>query len=394
VPVTSGANQAFTITANTNYHIADVLVDGVSKGAVSNYTFSNVTTGHSIAATFAADIITYTLTITAQNGSVMKSPDKTTYNQGEAVTLTPSPSTGYTFNSWSGDLTDSTSPATITMNANKNITANFVLAYVYYPSGSLKSYTDPATHVIEEYYQNTVIKDESQTPHTLTLLGNTGVDAADYKVTGVSQASTCLDGNGDYVLVPDSDDFNFGTGDFTIDTWVRFSSTSDLQTLYSQNDVGGNLIWFYYYGPSQQIGFRARKNSVYVSSYNTPVLTLSPGSWHHIALVRTGGHIHVYMDGIDTGGTEGAVIGNTDLGNIPAPVRIGYDPYFGGYLNGHIDEFRVSKGIARYTPQTTAYTVDSYTKLLLRESSGAISKRTLSTGTISIYDLSGNLKSG
>jgi hypothetical protein len=245
----------------------------------------------------------------------------------------------------------------------------------------------------DEYFDPRLAQDLSQN-HTLQYIGDSKVDTTQYQVTGYSQASTCLDGNGDYVLVPDSDDFNFGTGDFTIDTWVKFSSTSDLQTLYSQNDVGGNFIWFYYYGPSQQIGFRARKNSVYVSSYNTPALTLSPGSWHHIALVRTGGHIHVYMDGIDTGGTEGAVIGNTDLGNIPAPVRIGYDPYFGGYLNGHIDEFRVSKGIARYTPQTTAYTVDSYTKLLLRESSGAISKRTLSTGTISIYDLSGNLKSG
>ena len=53
VTVNNGASQAFTITPSTGYHIADVLVDGVSVGAVSSYTFSDVTAGHTIAASFA-----------------------------------------------------------------------------------------------------------------------------------------------------------------------------------------------------------------------------------------------------------------------------------------------------------------------------------------------------
>ncbi len=52
--VNNGANQTFTIAPNSRYQIADVLVDGVSVGAVGSYTFTNVTAdGHTITATFA-----------------------------------------------------------------------------------------------------------------------------------------------------------------------------------------------------------------------------------------------------------------------------------------------------------------------------------------------------
>src|SRR5439155_296782 len=52
VSVTYGANQTFTITPDTGYHVADVLVDGSSVGAVTTYTFINVTANHTIAASF------------------------------------------------------------------------------------------------------------------------------------------------------------------------------------------------------------------------------------------------------------------------------------------------------------------------------------------------------
>jgi hypothetical protein len=48
-----GGSQTFTIKPNTYYQIADVRVDGVSKGAITSYTFQNVTSNHSISATFA-----------------------------------------------------------------------------------------------------------------------------------------------------------------------------------------------------------------------------------------------------------------------------------------------------------------------------------------------------
>jgi uncharacterized repeat protein (TIGR02543 family) len=68
---------------------------------------------------------TYTLNVTATNGSVVKIPNQTTYNHGTSVQLTATPNSGYTFTSWSGDATGTTNPLTVSMTANKNITANF-----------------------------------------------------------------------------------------------------------------------------------------------------------------------------------------------------------------------------------------------------------------------------
>ena len=78
-----------------------------------------------ITANFA--INTYTLTINATNGSVTKNPDQATYDSNSTVQLTAIPATGYHFTSWSGDLTGSTNPATVTMDGNKTITANFAI---------------------------------------------------------------------------------------------------------------------------------------------------------------------------------------------------------------------------------------------------------------------------
>src|SRR5207249_3771771 len=55
VSVDCGSSQTFTIAPEACYHVADVLVDGVSVGAVGSYTFTNVTASHTIAASFAAD---------------------------------------------------------------------------------------------------------------------------------------------------------------------------------------------------------------------------------------------------------------------------------------------------------------------------------------------------
>jgi uncharacterized protein (TIGR02145 family)/uncharacterized repeat protein (TIGR02543 family) len=68
---------------------------------------------------------TFVLTISATNGSVTKAPDLVTYDSGTVVTLTPVPAAGYYFSGWSGALTGSANPGTITMNEAKSITAGF-----------------------------------------------------------------------------------------------------------------------------------------------------------------------------------------------------------------------------------------------------------------------------
>jgi hypothetical protein len=72
--------------------------------------------------------IEYTLTIqTAGYGTVTKDPDQSTYAPGTEVELTANPNPGWMFSHWSGDLTGSDNPATITMTDDKVVVASFIM---------------------------------------------------------------------------------------------------------------------------------------------------------------------------------------------------------------------------------------------------------------------------
>ncbi len=79
-----------------------------------------------VTATFTELPVQHTLTVnTVGSGSVTLNPPGGTYNPGTVVTLTATPASGFQFSGWSGDLSGSTNPVNITMNANKNVTATF-----------------------------------------------------------------------------------------------------------------------------------------------------------------------------------------------------------------------------------------------------------------------------
>ena len=125
VPVGQGTNKSFTIAPAAGYHIADVIVDGeASVGAVASYTFSGVAANHSISATFATESYTVTVTVNG-GGSVTRTPDLAAYPKGSTVDLTAVPGTGFAFVAWSGDATGSANPITLTMNADRAVTAQF-----------------------------------------------------------------------------------------------------------------------------------------------------------------------------------------------------------------------------------------------------------------------------
>jgi len=125
VVVNQGADQSFTITANSGFSIADVLVDGGSVGAVGSHTFTNVTADHTIAASFVANEFTLNVTVVG-NGTVAKNPNQATYTFGTIVQLTATADPGWHFAGWSGDASGITNPLSVTMDANKNITATFL----------------------------------------------------------------------------------------------------------------------------------------------------------------------------------------------------------------------------------------------------------------------------
>jgi hypothetical protein len=126
----TGSIASFTPTVN--------LLGGVTYTATVTTAARNVA-GIPMASNFVWTFttispVTFTLNVTAVNGSVVKNPDQLTYNSGTIVQLSASPNAGYSFTSWSGDVTGIVSPASVLMNANKNVTANFTLISALCPT--------------------------------------------------------------------------------------------------------------------------------------------------------------------------------------------------------------------------------------------------------------------
>lgn len=95
--VNAGGNKTFTITADSGYYIANVVVDGESKGAVYSWTFSNVQADHSIYATFASDVSppdSFTITVSQSENGVI-SPGTTTVAENEDAHFAITPDEGY-----------------------------------------------------------------------------------------------------------------------------------------------------------------------------------------------------------------------------------------------------------------------------------------------------------
>jgi hypothetical protein len=89
VTVSHGDNQDFTITPDTGYHVADVVVDGSSVGAVTSYTFTNVTADHTIEASF--EINQYTITTTVTGNGTLTCDSPVDYNGSSTCTVAPDP---------------------------------------------------------------------------------------------------------------------------------------------------------------------------------------------------------------------------------------------------------------------------------------------------------------
>lgn len=120
----SGASVPISAVANVGYTFTNWTEGTTVISTLKDFTFP-ITASRVLVANFAINM--YTLNLTNLNGSVAKNPNQTTYSHGTSVVLTATPNSGYAFTSWSGDATGTTNPLTVTMNTNKNITANFQL---------------------------------------------------------------------------------------------------------------------------------------------------------------------------------------------------------------------------------------------------------------------------
>jgi hypothetical protein len=91
--VSSGGSQTYTITPNSGYNVQDVMVDYVSKGAITTYTFDNVTNSHTITASFTP--ANYTITASVSGSGSITPSGTTIVNAGGSQTYTLTPDPGY-----------------------------------------------------------------------------------------------------------------------------------------------------------------------------------------------------------------------------------------------------------------------------------------------------------
>ena len=125
VKVNHGANQSFTITPNTGYNIEDVKIDGSSIGAVTNYTFTNVTGNHTIAVTFK--IKTYTISVSANPSEGGTASGGGTFSHNQQVNLSATQNAGYQFLNWTegGSVVSTKANYSFPATGNRTLVANF-----------------------------------------------------------------------------------------------------------------------------------------------------------------------------------------------------------------------------------------------------------------------------
>lgn len=126
--VTYGSSQVFTIVPSQGYSISDVMVDNVSRGPVNSYTFSNVTSNHTINASFAAN--RYTIYASAGQGGTVAPSGTTTVSYGSQVTINITPETGYRI---SEVMVDNMPSGTLTTYTFANISSNHTLSASFVP---------------------------------------------------------------------------------------------------------------------------------------------------------------------------------------------------------------------------------------------------------------------
>lgn len=183
--------------------------------------------------------------------------------------------------------------------------------------------------------------------HSVTAHGNAQIDTAQSKYGG---ASAFFDGDGDYLTVAYSDDWDFGSGDFTIDGWVRFTAIDVYQGIVSQH-VDGMNSWYLGISAMNRLEIYFKDTTIKGSFYQTSALPgLAINTWYHIAVARSSSTCYMFINGVSQPVFQATAFGT--IGSIAANLEVGRAEG-GNCFNGYIDEFRISKGIARWTADFT-----------------------------------------
>lgn len=216
--------------------------------------------------------------------------------------------------------------------------------------GAIASLTDTIRVLVDEYADSVVsllhFDGENGSATFTDERAKTWTAAGDAAVSTnsplIGTGSLLLDGAGDYVTGASHADYAFGTGDFTIECFER-EAVAQTHYLFS-------------FGPAWIVYFSENGNCIFniagSNKIGTAVTVTGRGTRKHVALCRGSGTVRLFYDGI--------LIGTwPDTTNIAAaPVEIGrYSADSSFRFNGQVDEFRITKGVARYTSNFTPPTM-------------------------------------
>ena len=176
----------------------------------------------------------------------------------------------------------------------------------------------------------------------LETVGNAQVSTS---VVKYGTGSMKFNGTTDYLTLPSTPNLAMGSGNFTWELWVYVNSFSTFQAFIdSRTSTQGEGLYF---------GINFSSNAVVVYDNGgvailTSSTTLTASTWTHIALVRNAGTLTLYFNGVSVGSVANTF--NLSSTKYGIGVIISTLLYF---LNGYIDDLRITKGIARYTANFT-----------------------------------------
>jgi len=197
---------------------------------------------------------------------------------------------------------------------------------------------------------STTFTDSSSNGHTVSVQGNAQLDDAEFKF---GTTSGLFDGSGDYAEVNDAD-FNLSSGDWTIEGWFYDAGDTSRAPYFSITAGGGGgltLLLQRQIGPGRSELFLSSDNSTWDICQNRSIGTPTLNQWNHIAITFDGSAYRTFVNGslITTVSSTTSIYNNQ---NLMIGTRHLEDQFFDGW----IDEFRVTKGVARYTASFTAPT--------------------------------------
>jgi hypothetical protein len=214
-------------------------------------------------------------------------------------------------------------------------TEDFVAPKPPYQRPPLELYLPNVTLVL--HAEQSPIIDSSPFSVPITANGEAGFSNV---LSKFGNGSIAFDGSGDSLFIATNSLFNFGLDDFTIEAWVNVKALSNDFFIVSGAVAGG-----FFFGWRGGWGFgRAAIAWDYLSQVSP-----TTGVWEHIAFTRFETQMRIFRNGVQIGVTTVYTnnvdfsVGGTNIGSQGASY----------YLNGNIDELRVTRGLARYTSSFT-----------------------------------------